>query len=248
MAQSVLSLAPSFPEFEFVAQVSRGGEPGNNAVPGFSSLEAATAALDDLPELLIDFSLASATPLAAAWCGNHGVAMISGVTGIDTATHDALDEAGKHAPVLWAPNLSLGINLLAGMMQGLDQLLDPARPVTVCETHHRGKKDAPSGTALMLARQLRAPANGAPGTDPKRIEQDFPGFRFESIREGDVVGDHSVTLDLGDETLTLAHHAKDRGLFARGALNAARWLVKQPPGRYTAADWIRDVHTFATES
>lgn len=239
MAQSVLSLAPQFPEFEFVGLVSPERVAGSDHVAGFTSLDEAGEALGQPPQLLIDFSLASATPLAAAWCRENGVALLSGVTGIDAQTHRLLDAAGEAAPVLWAPNLSLGINLLAEMLQDLGKVIDSSAGITVEETHHTGKKDAPSGTALMLARQLREPAGGAPGTDPSRIAEDFPGIRFESFREGEVVGDHSVTIDLGEETLTLSHHAVDRALFARGALNAARWLVKQPPGRYTAADWIR---------
>lgn len=239
MAQSVLSLGPQFPEFDFVGLVSPEQVEGGGLVTGYTSLDEAGKALNQPPQLLIDFSLASATPQAAAWCRENGVALLSGVTGVDERTHRLLDEAGEAAPVLWAPNLSLGINLLAEMLQGLGRAVGPSAGITVEETHHTGKKDAPSGTALMLARQLRAPAGGAPGTDPSRIAEDFPDIRFESTREGDVVGDHSVTIDLGDETLTLSHHAVDRALFARGALNAARWLVKQPPGRYTAADWIR---------
>ena len=151
--------------------------------------------------------------------------MLSGVTGIEAATHAELDAAAGSAPVLWAPNLSFGVNLLAGLVRQAGRALGPGTGVTIEESHHAGKKDSPSGTALFLAEQLG-----------------FEGeIAFHSIREGDLVGEHSVAIRFPDETLTLSHEAHDRRLFARGALAAGQWLVGQPAGRYSAADWISGV-------
>lgn len=244
MARSVLALAGEYPKLNIVAQVGREEPAPDQAVPGvpfFPSLDAAAEALDGRFELVIDFTLPQGTHAAAEWCAGRHVALMSGVTGIDDETQAALDRAAESAPVLWAANLSFGINLMAGLLHDIGKVVDAAAPVRIEETHHAGKKDAPSGTALFLARHLRPPAGEGAGTNPNRIAQEFPAVEFVSRREGEVVGDHAVTISLRDETLTLAHHAEDRRLFARGALEAGQWLAMQPPGRYSAADWIRSV-------
>lgn len=239
MAGCILDLRDEFPDIRVVGQVARSGSADWQAgIPRFPTLSAAGERLDGGIDLVIDFTLPEGTRAAARWCGAHGVPLLSGVTGIDGETEQALDHASRGVPVLWAANLSPGINLVAGMLADLGRVIGEDASVTIEETHHAGKKDAPSGTALLLARALRPPRAGG-GTDPGRIGEDFPSVEFVSHRQGQVVGDHSVTLVLPGETLTLSHHAEDRHLFARGALDAARWLVKQPPGRYSAADWIR---------
>jgi 4-hydroxy-tetrahydrodipicolinate reductase len=208
-------------------------------LPFFASLDEAGSELEGEIDLLIDFTLPEGTLSAAQWCRSHRVALLSGVTGIGTKVQSALDETAKSAPVLWAANFSFGINLMAGLLRELARVTAGSASITIEETHHMDKKDAPSGTALFLARHLSPPAEWETGSDPGRIAEAFPAIEFVSKREGNVVGDHSVSLDLGDETLTLAHHARDRRLYARGALEAGRWLTSQPPGRYSAADWIR---------
>lgn len=242
MAGCLLELAPEFPEIRIVGQVSRTA-PATSArvAPYFDDIDTAQSEVSDGIDLVIDFSLPAGTLDAARWCAGRGVAMLSGVTGIGDDVHAALNDVGRSAPVLWAANLSLGVNLLAGVLRGIGRVVGESAAVTIEEVHHAGKKDAPSGTALFLARHLRPPAEGAAGTDPGRIATDFPGIDFISRREGEVVGDHSISVDLNDEVLTFSHHAKDRHLFARGALEAAMWLVRQPPGRYSAGDWIRSM-------
>lgn len=242
MARSVAAVAAEYDDIDIVAQSSRrrpeARESGKD-IPFFENLaevgEGAAPAID----LLIDFSLPEGTLAAAHWCAENRVALLTGVTGIGGGVFAALDEASEAAPVLWSPNLSYGVNVLAGLLQVAGQALAPAMRITIEDVHHEGKKDAPSGTALFLARQIHPPRNGLGGSDPARIAEDFPGIEFKSRREGSVIGDHRVTFTLRDETLTMAHHAADRRLFARGALEAGRWLTRQPAGRYTAADWIR---------
>lgn len=227
MAHSLLSVAGEFPEVEIQGLVYHDPAElpdGNSTVPMFDSLDGARASLGDATDLVIDFSLAAGTPQVARWCGQNGMALLSGVTGIDADTHAALDKAGMTAPVFWAPNLSFGVNLLAGILREIAPVIGRAG-ISIEETHHAGKIDAPSGTALFLAGQLEPEGE----------------VEFHSIREGDVVGEHSVEIRLADETLTLSHTAHDRRLFARGALEAAVWLAGQNPGRYSAADWISGV-------
>ena len=244
MARSLLSLAGEFPEVTFVAQVSR-NDPDtaaeNDSVPFFTSLKAALESGGNKPDLLIDFSLASGTPVAARWCAENGVPMLSGVTGIGDDVQATLDAVAKTAPVLWAPNLSFGVNLLAGLLRELSSVTSRASAIRIEETHHTGKKDAPSGTALYLAQQLRSATHDREETDPQQITASLPDIEFVSRREGDVVGDHDVLIELRDESLTLSHHARDRRLFARGALEAGMWLLDQPAARYSAEDWIRSI-------
>ncbi len=183
--------------------------------------------LPELPRFLVDFSLPDGTREAAAWCAANGVPLVSGVTGLPAAVDEALDVAARRVPLLWSPNLSLGVNLLADLAARAGAVLGAGAPVSIHDVHHRWKKDAPSGTALMLGERIAAAA----GADPDTVS-------YHSEREGEVIGDHVITLRLPGETLELAHRASDRSIYARGALDAAAWLLRQAPGRYSAADWI----------
>jgi 4-hydroxy-tetrahydrodipicolinate reductase len=188
---------------------------------------ASLSGLSELPDLVIDFSLPDGTLAAARWCRGHAVALLSGVTGLPATVTEALRESAAVAPVMWAPNLSLGVNLLAELAARAAAVLDPSVPVAIEDIHHSGKKDAPSGTALMLGERIA----GERGGDDSRIE-------YRSIREGDVIGEHTVTFSLEGEAFDLVHRAGDRAIYARGALTAAAWLVRQPPGLYSARDWL----------
>ena len=178
-------------------------------------------ALPRKPDILIDFTLPAGLSTAARWCAEREVSLVSGTTGLERAQRDALDAAAKRVPVLHAPNFSPGVNALLAWLRQVDRMLPDLRSVAITDVHHAGKKDAPSGTALALAHAL----------EPHTAD-------IESRREGDVVGDHAVRLDLPGERLTLEHHATDRSIFARGALLAALWLHGRPAGRYEALDWI----------
>ena len=180
------------------------------------------------PDVLIDFSLPAGTKTAAAWCADSGVPLLSGVTGLPGDVDSALDDASARVPVLWSANLSLGVNLLASLVARAAAVLGASVPVVVDDVHHQWKKDAPSGTALMLGERVAAARAG-----------DRSGLRYTSERTGEVIGEHTVTFELPGETLELAHRAGDRSVFARGALRAALWLHTRSPGRYSAADWLR---------
>jgi 4-hydroxy-tetrahydrodipicolinate reductase len=186
--------------------------------------------LGELPEptaLLIDFTLPPGTLTAARWCRQHGVALLSGVTGLPEATVAALRETASRVPVLWSPNLSLGVNLLAELAERAAALLDPDTPVQIEDIHHQWKKDAPSGTALMLGGVVAAQRDG----DDRAIE-------YRSQRIGEVIGEHTVTFRMEGEEFDLVHRAHDRSIYARGALDAALWLSERPAGLYSARDWL----------
>jgi 4-hydroxy-tetrahydrodipicolinate reductase len=179
--------------------------------------------LADAPpaDLVIDFTHADGVAAVAAWCTRRGTPLVSGTTGLGPEQERALDAAATVAPVLHAANFSPGVNALLRLAAEAAQLLGPEVRAEITDVHHVHKKDSPSGTALALRDAL--------GDVPCAIE---------SRREGEVVGDHELRFELAGETLTLAHHARDRAIFARGALRAGRWLLGQAPGRYTAPDWL----------
>ncbi len=198
--------------------------------PGWLAGEVRATRLQDCSEgvgVLIDFSLPEGTLEAAAWCRDTGTPLVSGVTGLEDTHFAALDEAGRRAPVLWAPNMSVGVNLLQSLCGEVARALGREARVQVHDVHHQWKKDAPSGTALALGQAVEA-ALGA-GSAP---------VSYTSDRVGEVVGEHRVRFEWDGEVIELAHEARDRTLFARGAIAAALWLSRQAAGRYTARDWL----------
>ncbi|GAB5389399.1 MAG: 4-hydroxy-tetrahydrodipicolinate reductase [Alphaproteobacteria bacterium] len=203
-----------------------------------------TKALQDT-DALIDFTLPDATAGFAETAATAGVPLVVGTTGLDQHASEALDKAAQSIPVLAAANMSLGVNLLAALVQQVAATLSADQAdIDIVEMHHRHKRDAPSGTALMLG---KAAADGR-GVDLQDVRQDTrsgdTGERpsgeigFATLRGGDIAGDHSVHFAATGELLTLSHRATSRDVFANGALVAARWLVNQPAGRYTMADCL----------
>jgi 4-hydroxy-tetrahydrodipicolinate reductase len=172
----------------------------------------------------------------------RGRALVVGTTGLDAGLEAALDRLAGGTAVLTAPNFSVGVNLLLELVRRAARVLGPDEfDVEIVESHHAGKEDAPSGTALALGRVVAA-ARAAP---PEGVRRDGrsgrPGARptgeiaFHALRGGDVVGEHTVHFMGAREHVTLGHAAQSRDLFAEGALVAARWLSGKPAGRYTMA-------------
>lgn len=200
------------------------------------------AALNEC-DVLIDFSTPGSAIDAALMM--HDVsckAMVSGTTGFSQTEAEALHKAADSVALIRADNFSLGVNLLAGLVKQAARVLDAGWDAEVFEMHHNKKKDAPSGTALMLGQAI---AEGR--------EQDFdthavlarkgvgdgrkPGeIGFAALRGGSVIGDHDVHLASELEMITLSHRALDRRVFAAGAVRAALWAAKQPKGAYTMRD------------
>lgn len=190
-------------------------------------------------EVVIDFSIASALPSLLALATRQKVAIVSGTTNLDDAGRQALHKAAESVPVLWAANMSLGIQVLAEAVQFALRRLGPGFDVEIVEAHHRRKVDSPSGTAVRLAdavKQVRQDSrflHGREGEVGKRTDEEVA---ILAIRGGDVIGDHTVHLLGQGERLELTHRASNRDLFAHGALVAARFVRQQPPGLYTIAD------------
>lgn len=194
------------------------------------------AALARDADVLVDFSSPESCIANLAVARSVRTAIVIGTTGLDSAHHAAIDAAAAEIAVLQTGNTSLGVTLLSVLVEQAAARL-PDWDVEVVEMHHRQKKDAPSGTALLLG---AAAAHGrdtsmAAETDRNRRRADG-AIGFASLRGGTVVGDHQVVLAGPHERITLGHVAEDRSLFAHGAIRAARWLAVQPPGRYTMRD------------
>ncbi|MCA9564646.1 MAG: 4-hydroxy-tetrahydrodipicolinate reductase [Myxococcales bacterium] len=178
--------------------------------------------------VVIDFSLPEAFDSVLHACVTAGAALVCGTTGLTDEQRRSLAEAGESIPVLYAPNMSVGVQVMLDLVRAAAQFLGPDYDIELSETHHRFKKDAPSGTARRLLEALEQAVNERDGK-PSEIP-------WHSIRGGDVVGDHSVFfMGLGDR-IEITHRATDRSTFAKGALRAAAWLHGRPPGRYSMAD------------
>ena len=189
---------------------------------------------------LIDFTAPKASVENARAAASKGVAHVIGTTGLSEAEEAAITEAAKTIPIVKSGNMSVGINVLMALVEAGAKALSDDYDIEIFEAHHRAKVDAPSGTALMLG---AAAARGR-GVDlgAKRASGERSGARqigdigFSVSRGGGVVGEHRVSFAGAQEVITLSHSAIDRGLFAKGAVAAARWAMGKPPGLYSMRD------------
>ena len=200
------------------------------------------AALAEASDVLVDFSAPAALPAHLDAAVTAGVPILIGTTGLKSDQHRLIDRASVAVPVLQTGNTSLGVTLLARLVREASERLGPDWDIEIVETHHRLKIDAPSGTAQLLG---QAAAAGRGATLTELAEEGRAGLDcartdgaigFASVRGGTVTGDHTVILAGEGERLELTHRAETRTIFARGAVRAALWLVRQPPSRYTMGD------------
>lgn len=212
-----------------------GGVDRDGAVLGPHADAASLAAACDA---LIDFSAPGALLGHLDAARRTGRPILVGTTGLAKEHHALIDAAAREIPVLQAANTSLGVNLLAALVEQAAARLGPDWDIEVLEMHHRHKVDAPSGTALLLgeaAARARGVPLGAPNLD-RNGQRREGAIGFASLRGGSVAGDHMVVLAAEGERIELGHRAESRAIFARGAVKAALWLIGKPAGRYTMAD------------
>lgn len=193
----------------------------------------ATGETDGEVDAVVDFSLVAAVPQVTQAAVTRGAALASGVTGLDAGAREALEEAGRSVPVMHADNFSLGVAVLKELAVLARERLGPAFDIEIAEAHHRGKRDAPSGTALMLGRAL-GDGEGRIRTGPR----DGREIGYAVRRGGAVIGEHTVSFLGPHERLELIHRAEDRALFGAGALAAARWLAGRRPGFYRLEEYL----------
>lgn len=236
MGRQVQAMAEGREDMVIAARFDREGAVGE----GLVSRAEALAACD----VIIDFSLASAAASLALEAAKAGrCRLVIGATGFTPEEEAAVAEAAQSVAILKSGNFSLGLNVLLGLVRQAAAALPAADfDLEVFEAHHKRKVDAPSGTALMLG------AAGAQGRGQDldkvavRVRDGVTGPReagsigFSVLRGGGIVGEHSVVLAGEEEILTLSHSARDRALFARGAVAAAAWIAAKPPGLYSMQD------------
>ncbi|NOX75306.1 MAG: 4-hydroxy-tetrahydrodipicolinate reductase [Gammaproteobacteria bacterium] len=196
----------------------------------------------DAFDVLIDFTRPEVTLTNLAVCRQRGSAMVIGTTGFDDAQKARIAEAAQDISIVFAPNMSVGVNLCFKLLEMAARVLGDDVDIEVIEAHHRHKVDAPSGTALAmgevvakaLGRDLKACA--VYGREGVTGERDRKTIGFETIRAGDIVGDHTVLFAGDGERVEITHKASSRMTFASGAVRAAQWLDGRPAGLYDMQD------------
>lgn len=178
-------------------------------------------------DVLIEFTNPEATTAHLDVATKLNKAMVIGTTGLSNGDYELIKNASRHIPIVFSPNMSVGVNLMFELVQIATERLGPSYAVEILERHHQEKKDTPSGTAKRLQQLIR--------TIRQRwsMTNEVP---CRSLREGDVVGEHAVVFSGKYEKLSISHEALSRDVFAQGALRAARFVVKQPPGLYGMSD------------
>ena len=190
-------------------------------------------------DVLIDFSSPKALVANLGAAVAAGKPILIGTTGLEPDHHTAIDDAAYHVGVLQTGNTSLGVTLLARLVQEAAAALGPDWDIEIVEMHHRMKVDAPSGTALLLGaaaargRGIDLDRHSERGRDGQTGARAPGAIGFAALRGGSVAGDHDVIFATDDERIELIHRAENRTIFARGALKAALWLQRQPAGRYS---------------
>jgi 4-hydroxy-tetrahydrodipicolinate reductase len=236
MGQAVGKIVEADPNVVLAARFDRPGSDGALLLEKEYALS--------LADVVIDFTTPAASVDLAAFCAEQGgPALVIGATGATDEQRVAIAEAAKRIPIVFAGNYSLGVNLLMGLVAQAARAL-PAEifDIEVFEAHHRHKVDAPSGTAFMLGEAAAKGRGVELDKVARRTRDGITGERpvgeigFSVLRGGGIVGEHSVTFAAEEEILTLSHSGRDRGLFARGAVAAARWVAGKPAGLYDMQD------------
>ncbi|MER8365027.1 4-hydroxy-tetrahydrodipicolinate reductase [Mesorhizobium sp. M1348] len=251
MGQALIRAIHTIPGARVAGAIERAGSPhiGKDAgeLAGVGRLEVAIGD-DPLPAFakadgVLDFTTPAATVEFAGYAAQARIVHVIGTTGCSAEDNARIAAAARHATVVKSGNMSLGVNLLAVLVEQAARALDADDfDIEILEMHHRHKVDAPSGTALLLGEAAAAGRGVALAGNDVRVRDGHTGVRkagsigFASLRGGSVVGDHSVVLAGTGERITLAHHAEDRAIFARGAVKAALWARGRKPGLYSMRD------------
>ncbi|MCC4252925.1 MAG: 4-hydroxy-tetrahydrodipicolinate reductase [Pseudomonadota bacterium] len=211
--------------------------PEDEIAPGIA-ISADPLALAERADVLIDFSVPGALSTHLDACIAARKPILIGTTGLEAVHHALIDEAAALIPVLQTGNTSLGVNLLAALVEQAAAGLAEDWDIEIVEMHHRHKVDAPSGTALLLGEAAARGRGIALADHSDRGRDGITGARepgaigFAALRGGSVAGDHQVIFATEGERIEIGHRAENRSIFARGAVKGARWLLGQPAGRY----------------
>ena len=251
MGRAVIAEILARPDCRLAGGIEAAGHPvlGQDLGVLAGTEPAGVVATSDAPALLaqadvvIEFSAPEASARHAELAADAGTGHVIGTTGLSAEQAERLLAAAARTPIVWAANMSLGINLLIALAEQVARTLGPEGfDVEIVEMHHRHKVDAPSGTALALGEAVARGRGVVLAEAAVRGRDGLTGPRpagaigFAALRGGDVVGDHTVLFAGAGERLELTHRATDRRIYARGAVHAARWLHGRPPGLYRMAD------------
>jgi len=227
MGQALIEAINSSSQSDFGA----GFDKGDNLIDSISNFE-----------VLIDFSRPEASLNALAVCKDAGKAMVIGTTGFTDTELELIGQASKEIPIVFAPNMSVGVNLTLKILETSAKVIGPDSSIEIIEAHHRYKVDSPSGTALKMG-EVIANALGRDlsecavyGREGIEEPRDMNTIGFSSIRGGDVVGEHTVAFFMDGERVEITHKASSRMIYANGAVRAANWLSDKSSGLYSMQD------------
>lgn len=243
MGRALIDAAGSRTDVRIAAALDRADAPviGREVAPGVLATALIDAALAAAP-VYVDFTTSAATRAVALAARTRRVAAVIGTTGLDGEADAAIAALAEVAPVVAAPNFSVGVNLVLGLVAQAARALGPTWDAEIVELHHKAKRDAPSGTALGIARAIAAARGQDLGEVGCFARDGDVGPRPEgqigavAVRGGDVVGEHTAYFFGAGERVEVSHRATDRAIFAHGALRAAAWVVGKKPGRYDMLD------------
>ncbi len=187
-------------------------------------------------DVVIDFTIPNATMTHVDMAVQTGTPLVIGTTGLSEDQEVILQSSSGKAPILYAANMSVGVNMLCALVEQTASRLGIDWDIEIFETHHHHKIDSPSGTALALGKAARDGRNGGEFVTDRTEKRNAGDIGYAVQRGGDVVGEHDVTFFSQGERITLGHKATDRALFAKGAVRAASWLADKPAGLYTMRD------------
>lgn len=237
MGSAIVSVLPSNPAFNLIGGFSRST---SSDMDGLIDRDTALETAD----VILDFTVGSAAAELAEVCAARGgPALVIGATGFDAADLEKIRLASRRLPIVRSGNFSIGINYLLGLVSRVAKDFGPdVWDIEILEAHHRHKLDVPSGTALMLG-EAAAHGRGVPLSSVEAQnrsglsgERTIGEIGFAAIRGGGIVGEHSVVFAAPEEVITLSHSALDRGMFVRGALAAAHWIIDRESGEYSMQD------------
>jgi 4-hydroxy-tetrahydrodipicolinate reductase len=249
MGRMLIEAIAAAPDAVLAGALDVAGSPslGTDAA-AFSGQPAGVAIASELAQglaqaqFLIDFTRPEGTLKHLAYCAEHGIKMIIGTTGFDEAGKEAIRAAAEKTAIMFAPNMSVGVNVTLKLLEMAAKILSEGYDIEIVEAHHRHKVDAPSGTALQMGEVIA----GALGRDLKECavygregvtgERDPSTIGFATIRGGDIVGDHTVLFAGIGERIEISHKSSSRATYAQGALRAARFLAGKKAGLYDMQD------------
>lgn len=250
MGARIAALVLEDPNLELVAALERPGHPllgkdvGSVAGCGETNVKVASN-FNMAVDVLIDFSSPESSVLIAGICAKKKTALVVGTTGLNSQQCEMIRNTSQQIPCLISPNMSVGVNVMFGLVSQMAKMLGHEFDIEILETHHRFKKDSPSGTALRIAESICEATDRKMDKDVVYGRQGITGERplnqigIHAIRSGDVIGDHTVVFGGLGERIEITHKAHTRDTFVRGAIRAAKFIVRQPPGMYRMSDVLQ---------